>query len=129
MRGLVPLFLRNCSLTFSYSFSMFSKKIFFWSLLSKLLTTVTLLLASNTCTTPLSYLGAILTAVWVRLVGAPPMSRGRFIFLLFISSATCTISSSEGVIRPDKPMMAALWAIASSSILSAGTITPRSLTV
>ena len=46
-----------------------------------------------------------------------------------ISRATCTISSSDGVIRPDRPMMSACSLDRRSSrILSPGTITPRSMT-
>ncbi len=46
----------------------------------------------------------------------------------FISSATVTISSSEGVIRPDRPIMSASFSFAASRILAHGTITPRSIT-
>ncbi|SKV98590.1 Uncharacterised protein [Mycobacteroides abscessus subsp. abscessus] len=38
------------------------------------------------------------------------------------------ISSSDGVIRPDSPMMSASCSFAASSIFWAGTITPRSIT-
>jgi hypothetical protein len=46
----------------------------------------------------------------------------------FIWVATLTISSREGVISPDSPMAFAPCATAVSRILSAGTITPRSIT-
>ena len=88
--------------------------------------TETLLDASSTCTTPPSYCCAILSAVCIRDVVAPPISRGCFIPRRFISLATCTISSNEGVINPLNPMMSALCLTASSRILSAPTITPRS---
>jgi hypothetical protein len=45
-----------------------------------------------------------------------------------ISDAMLTISSSDGVIRPDSPMMSAPSALAVSRIFCAGTITPRSTT-
>jgi len=45
-----------------------------------------------------------------------------------ISFATWLISSSDGVIRPDRPIMSAFSAIAVSRIFCAGTITPRSIT-
>lgn len=40
-------------------------------------------------------------------VVAPPMSRGIFIPILSISLATKIISSSEGVISPERPTMSA----------------------
>ena len=45
-----------------------------------------------------------------------------------ISLATRTISSSDGVIRPDRPMMSTSRSLAVSRIVWAGTITPRSIT-
>ena len=45
-----------------------------------------------------------------------------------ISAATWHISSSEGVISPDRPMMSAFSRLAVSRIFCAGTITPRSIT-
>ena len=45
-----------------------------------------------------------------------------------ISPARKLISSSDGVIRPDSPMMSAPSAFAVSMILVAGTMTPRSMT-
>ena len=45
-----------------------------------------------------------------------------------ISPARKLISSSEGVIRPDSPMISASSALAVSMILLAGTMTPRSIT-
>ena len=97
------------------------------SLFSKLLATVTLRLASNTCTTPCSYSGAIFTAVCIRLVVAPPINKGISIFSLVISFPICTISSSDGVINPLKPIISTLCFFASCKILSAETITPKSI--
>src|SRR5439155_27266768 len=45
-----------------------------------------------------------------------------------ISCATCTISSSDGVIRPLRPITSACFSRAVSKIFAAGTITPRSTT-
>ena len=45
-----------------------------------------------------------------------------------ISRATCTISSSDGVIRPESPTASAPASTAVSRIVSPGTITPRSIT-
>ena len=59
-----------------YSFVVCAKKLSLLSLFNKLLTTVTLLDASSTCTTPLSYSCAILTAVCVLDVVAPPINSG-----------------------------------------------------
>ena len=42
--------------------------------------------------------------------------------------ATVTISSSDGVMRPLRPMMSALCSTAASRIFSHGVITPRSIT-
>ncbi len=44
-----------------------------------------------------------------------------------ISAATCTISSSDGVIRPERPMISTFSATAVSRIFVAGTMTPRSM--
>ena len=63
----------------------------------------------------------------MREVVAPPMSKGKFKFLRFISWAMCTISSKDGVIRPDKPITSTSKRTASSNILLAGTITPKSI--
>jgi hypothetical protein len=49
-------------------------------------------------------------------------------FARFISSATVTISSSEGVIRPDRPIMSASFSLAAFRISVQGTITPMSIT-
>jgi len=46
-----------------------------------------------------------LTAVWVREVVAPPISSGMVRLSRSISRALCAIFSSEGVIRPENPMM------------------------
>ncbi len=45
-----------------------------------------------------------------------------------ISLAKCAISSSEGVMRPDRPTMSAFSFRAASRMRSAGTMTPRSIT-
>jgi hypothetical protein len=66
-----------------------------------------------------------LTAVCAREVVAPPMSNGNFSRARSISRATCVISSSEGVIRPDSPIASAFSLRAVSRMASAGTITPR----
>ena len=47
----------------------------------------------------------------------------------FISFATCTISSSDGVMSPERPTMSTFSAIAVSRIFAAGTMTPRSMTL
>ncbi len=72
--------------------------------------------------------GAILTAVWTRDVVAPPIRSGVVIPSRSISAATCAISSSDGVISPDRPMMSASTSRAVSRIRAAGTMTPRSIT-
>ena len=56
---------------------------------------------------PLLVVGAILTAVCTRLVVAPPISSGQSKPSRSISAATKHISSSDGVISPDSPMMSA----------------------
>ena len=48
-----------------------------------------------------------MTAVCALLVVAPPISSGTSKPSRVISLATCTISSSDGVISPLKPMMSA----------------------
>ena len=58
------------------------------------------------------------TAVWALDVVAPPISSGTFSPARVISSATVTISSSEGVIRPLRPMMSAFSRFAVSRIIS-----------
>ena len=68
------------------------------------------------------------TAVCARLVVAPPMSSGIVKPCRSISRATCTISSSEGVMRPERPITSAPDSRAAAKIFSAGTITPRSTT-
>ena len=79
-------------------------------------------------TTGSAYAGAILTAVCLALVVAPPIRSGIFIPRRCISRATWTISSSDGVIRPLRPTVSAFFSMAVSRILSDGTITPRSIT-
>ena len=91
-------------------------------------TTSTTRLASSTCTVSCEYAGAIRTAVCCRDVVAPPISSGRSSPRRSISSATSTIWSSDGVIRPERPTTSAPSATAVSRIRSAGTITPRSIT-
>ena len=75
-----------------------------------------------------SYAGATRTAVCWREVVAPPMSSGSFSPRRCISVATLTISSSEGVMSPDRPTASALSATAVSRMTDAGVITPRSMT-
>ncbi len=67
-------------------------------------------------------------AVCAGLVVAPPMRSGTWNPSRCISLATCTISSSDGVIKPDKPMMSAFSFLARFKISSHGTITPMSMT-
>ena len=74
------------------------------------------------------YWGAILTAVWMRLVVAPPIRSGRSSFSRVISLATWHISSRLGVIRPDRPIMSAFSFFAAARMSFEGTITPRSTT-
>ena len=68
------------------------------------------------------------TEVCAGEVVAPPISNGSVNPWRCISLATCTISSSDGVIRPDSPIMSALSRRAVSRIFSHGTMTPRSIT-
>jgi hypothetical protein len=56
------------------------------------------------------------------------MSSGVVMPSRSMSDATCTISSSEGVISPDRPTRSAPTSRAVSMIRVAGTITPRSIT-
>ena len=72
--------------------------------------------------------GAILMAVCARLVVAPPINSGSLKPWRSITFATCTISSSDGVIRPLSPIMSAFSSFARARIFSAGTITPMSIT-
>ncbi|MNG35758.1 hypothetical protein D3C84_1225700 [compost metagenome] len=69
-----------------------------------------------------------MTAVWTFDVVAPPISSGMSKPWRSISLATVTISSSEGVISPDRPMTLALCSRAASRIFWVGVITPRSIT-
>jgi hypothetical protein len=84
--------------------------------------------ASFTHTTGPWYFGSTLTAVCAREVVAPPTSSGIVKPWRSISVAKCTISSSEGVISPDRPIRSASTSRAVSMIFCAGTITPRSMT-
>jgi hypothetical protein len=74
------------------------------------------------------YFRSTLTAVCAREVVAPPMSSGRSKPWRSISEARLTISSRDGVIRPESPMMSAPSSLAASRIFCAGTMTPRSTT-
>ena len=90
--------------------------------------TPTARLASSTCTTGPSYAGAMRSAVCTLDVVAPPISSGIVIPARFISSATVTISSSEGVMSPDRPIMSASFSFAARRMSLQGTITPMSTT-
>ena len=99
------------------------------SSLSRLATTSVTRDASGTCTVGRLYCGAIFTAVCCLLVVAPPMRSGSVRCRAAPSpTATNTISSSDGVIRPLSPTMSTFRSTASCRILSQGTITPRSMT-
>ena len=74
------------------------------------------------------YFWSTLTAVCAREVVAPPMISGISNPCRSISAAKLTISSNDGVIRPDSPMTSASCSLAASRIFCAGTITPRSMT-
>ena len=74
------------------------------------------------------YSGAILTAVCISDVVAPPTKIGIVRWWLCISSATRHISSRLGVMSPERHTISALFLTASSTIRSGGTITPRSMT-
>jgi hypothetical protein len=91
--------------------------------------TGTLREASRTWMTGPAYWGTILTAVCILLVVAPPIRSGTRRPRFSISCATVIISSSEGVMRPDSPMMSAFSATAASRIFSTGTMTPMSTTL
>ena len=56
------------------------------------------------------------------------MSSGVLMPARLSSRATVTISSSEGVIRPDRPMKSGFSSRALATIFSVGVITPRSVT-
>mmetsp|Transcript_656 Transcript_656/g.1782 ORF Transcript_656/g.1782 Transcript_656/m.1782 type:complete len:323 (+) Transcript_656:1287-2255(+) len=96
---------------------------------TRLCTTGTLRDASSTYTTGPEYTGEILTAVCIFDVVAPPMIRGSFMPRSSIFFATVTISSSDGVMRPDRPITSALCSMAASRILSGGVMTPMSTTL
>ncbi|MNP01741.1 hypothetical protein D3C76_935680 [compost metagenome] len=59
-------------------------------------------------------------------VVAPPIRSGSLKPWRSISFATCTISSREGVMRPDRPMMSAPTSRAVLRMVSQETMTPRS---
>ena len=84
--------------------------------------------ASFTHTTGAWYFSSTLTAVCARDVVAPPISSGISKPWRSISDATLTISSSDGVMSPDRPIRSAPSAVAVSRIFCAGTMTPRSMT-
>ena len=113
--------------TRSYSSRICAANFGLCSALIKLLATGTARLASRTWTTGWLKFGAIFTAVCALLVVAPPMSSGSVRPLRSISRATWTISSSDGVISPLKPMMSTFSSIAVCKIFSHGTMTPRSM--
>ena len=58
---------------------------------------------------------------------APPINKGILNLVLSISLAIVTISSRLGVIKPERPITSASQSFALDSILSTGTITPRSI--
>ena len=103
-------------------------KAVFWRGLSRLPHTPTTREASATWQTGPLYAGAILMAVCALLVVAPPISRGIVRPRRSISAAFFTISSSEGVISPLKPMRSAWFSAAVCRMVSQGTMTPRSIT-
>ena len=61
-------------------------------------------------------------------VVAPPTIMGILKPAFCISSVTCTISPSEGVIKPEGQTRSGFSSIAFFTITSAGTITPKSIT-
>ena len=62
-------------------------------------------------------------------VVAPPMRRGIFMPSASIAFAMSTISSRDGVMRPERPQMSALCSLRASMILSLGHMTPMSITL
>ena len=68
------------------------------------------------------------SAVWTFDVVAPPISSGMVMLARCISAATVTISSSEGVMRPLRPIMSASFSFAALRMSCQGTITPMSMT-
>ena len=96
-------------------------------MLIKLLATPTALEASLTWTTGEFISGNIFTAVWAFDVVAPPIKSGIFNFNLFNSLAKKTISSREGVINPESPIISTFSSTAVFIIFSGGTITPKSM--
>ena len=68
-----------------------------------------------------------MTAVWAFEVVAPPINRGIFNFNLFNSFARNTISSRDGVINPESPIISTFSSTAVLIIFSGGTITPKSI--
>ena len=62
------------------------------------------------------------------LVVAPPIKSGISKPSRSIDRATCTISSSDGVISPERPIMSTWRSRACRRISSPGIITPRSIT-
>ena len=67
------------------------------------------------------------------MYGEPTDKQGEYVRahspLLSISFATCIISSSDGVMSPDRPMISAFTSIAVFKIFSHGVMTPRSMTL
>ena len=117
-----------CSRNFSCSVRFSSSSAARRSRSSSPPTTPTTRDASSTYNVGDEYSGAMRTAVCWREVVAPPIRRGSSIPRRSISFATPTISSSDGVIRPETPTMSHASSAAVSSRVSAGTITPRSIT-
>ena len=70
-----------------------------------------------------------MTAVCILDVVAPPMSSGTVRPVRSISLATVTISSSEGVIRPEQPRMSASFSLTASRMSRALHMTPTSTTL
>ena len=89
----------------------------------------TLSAADGECITmPSGYSGAIFTAVCSVDVVAPPTITGVVMPRWRSSFNTRIISSSEGVISPDKPIATAFSFCAALTMVSQSTITPRSFT-
>ncbi len=125
--GLRSLRAANSSLCFSCFAATSETKPALFSGERRELTTLTTREASRTWTTPWAYSGAIFTAVWAALVVAPPIRSGTVHPVRLISFATWTISSREGVMRPERPMTSAFFSTAAARIFSHGVRTPRSI--
>ena len=86
-----------------------------------------LLLALGEWTTRPSYSGAILTAVCMGLVVAPPTITGMEILSWRRHRHTSIICASDGVMSPLRHTKSALWLRTASTIVAASTITPKSM--